>query len=132
MFSWAASRRWNESLSLESGQQCLFAEPCCIVVDDVIRSNETGQSPDRSNAIEQTGQYESAQPEWQTENENKEREAYDCAEPPARGAPVSPSAILGARAEKDRVARARLAVDKGRTMDWRSMVIKDEGDVRGS
>lgn len=31
-------------------------------------------------------------------------------------------------AEKDRVARARLAVDKGRTIDWRSMLM--DGEVK--
>jgi hypothetical protein len=45
-------------------------------------------------------------------------------EPPApdRGAPVSPSPRRGTATEKDRWAKARLAVMRGRAVNWRSMV----------
>lgn len=54
-------------------------------------------------------------------------ETYPWAEPPDRGAPVSPSDILGAKEEKDRETTARLAVDRGLMMDWRSMVMVGRG-----
>jgi hypothetical protein len=44
------------------------------------------------------------------------------AEPPERGAPVSPSPIRGAATEKDRVSKARLAATAGRMIVWRSIV----------
>lgn len=47
------------------------------------------------------------------------------AEPPERGAPVSPSPIRGAATEKDRVSKARLAATAGRMIVWRSIVCSD-------
>lgn len=50
------------------------------------------------------------------QKEKKDRKTYDCAAPPCLGAPVSPSPILGARAENERFPMRRFAVVSGRAM----------------
>jgi len=109
MDSWAASRLVKESLQGNEGQKMMS----CSRDKVDTQCGRQGRERHSSHGISLIGMVQSM---WEFRYKGR-IDTYLEAAPPDRGAPVSPSPIRGATAEKERWQRARLAMMAGRVID---------------